>query len=367
MSVKRSSLVASNDDPLSMLGGGGGGGSVRPSSLEAVSETSSTNGLTAPSTNLFATPTGGRAASQSVSGRTPQLASDPDDIVVDSERQRVIATRAERKEHAPLYVGSSTSTSNSSIASPPSAVSTRPSSQSTSTRVAHIEGPADGFIPPVSPVSPTAASSSVASSAAATTANGPTRRSSTFKSTILPLRSRDWNPSLELTKECLDDWDSHSRIPGEKSVMQIPDVLSYNAHDEPTQVLHALFGTLYMTSYQLFLEPTQRRDRLSQAVQSVPLSTIDRIEIEKSRGGGGSSIPGSPLGPYHLLNFLDIYSKDGRFIKFGFMKFDECKRAYDCLQQYVFPPKEEYLFAFYYRIKTPIPAHLDGQDKQANK
>jgi myotubularin-related protein 1/2 len=262
---------------------------------------------------------------------------DPDDIVVDSERARGIATRSERKEHAPLYVGGSTTSA------PP--LPTRPAALSTPAKLSSA----------ANPTTPAAASSAASPASAAAAAQ---RRASTFKASNLPCRARDWNPSTALSKECLDDWDAHGRIPGEKAVMQIPDVVSYNAHDELPAVVHALYGTLFMTSYQLFLEPTQKRDRLGPAVQAIPLSTIDRIEIEKSRGGG--SVSGSPLGPHHLLNYLDIYSKDGRFIKFGFMKFDECKRAYDCLNQYVFPAKEEYLFAFYYRLKTPIPAHLDG-------
>lgn len=36
------------------------------------------------------------------------------------------------------------------------------------------------------------------------------------------------------------------------------------------------------------------------------------------------------------------------------------KRAYDCLYQYIFPPKIEYVFAFYHRNKLSIPPEKDG-------
>jgi hypothetical protein len=310
MSVKRTSLVAaSGDDPLSLLGGGpaAAASAVAPPAL-------------AP-------------RPLPIIAANPKL--DADDIVVDSERARNIAQRVERKEHAPLYVGTPAA----------AATAARPLSASS----------------PARPAAGGAASS--ASSPASSSSKGSMQRRSiiSFKASSLPNRARDWNPPPQLTTESADDWDSHGKLPGEKAVMQIPDVVCWNSHDDITSVQHCLWGTLFMTSYQLFLEPSQRRDRLGPSVLAIPLSTIDRIEIEKSRGGSSSTAVGNILGaPHHLLNYLEVYSKDGRTLRFGFMKFDEAKRAYDCIGSYVFPQKDEFLFAFYYKIKTPIPEHLDG-------
>lgn len=36
------------------------------------------------------------------------------------------------------------------------------------------------------------------------------------------------------------------------------------------------------------------------------------------------------------------------------------RRVFDCLMQYIFPPKIEFVFAFYHRNKLVIPAECDG-------
>jgi len=160
--------------------------------------------------------------------------------------------------------------------------------------------------------------------------------------------------------------------------MTIPDVVCFNAHDDGAgnsssgsisggPIHHSLFGTLFMTGYQLFLEPSQRRDRLGTAVAALPLATIERIELERNKGPSSSSGSGSNSGgagssshPGVSWSHLDVWSKDGRYWKLGFRHWEEAKRAYDCLDMYVFPAKEEFLFAFYYKIKTPLPEHLNG-------
>lgn len=47
---------------------------------------------------------------------------------------------------------------------------------------------------------------------------------------------------------------------------------------------------------------------------------------------------------------------------FGFSASAEkqCRQACQCLEQYVFPKRDEYLFAFYYKPSQPIPPELDG-------
>lgn len=348
--MKRVSLVASTDNPLAALAAGASSGASE-SAAQSSSASDPSLGPTSPTrANSVAVPL----------ADGPLRPAGPDEIVVDSVRARLIASRTERSEQVPPPVPARPT---SMVVEFPIEPVSRARANSGSTPLppniaaAQAAQAAQAAAQAASPAAASSASSPTPSSPASTSSSsnqqllGPVP----FKASSLPCRSRDWHPSEALSRDCSDDWDSHGRVSGEKAVMQIPDVTCYNAHDDLSSVCHSLHGTLFMTSYQLFLEPTQRRDRLGQAVQAMPLSTIDRIEIEKSRSGSANAY--SALAS---LSFLDIYSKDGRYIKFGFPKFDECKRAYDCLNLYVFPAKDEYLFAFYYKLRAPIPAHLDG-------
>lgn len=394
--MKRPELVQAGLDPLSALGGGAGLGSPLESIGELGGPLTPTRGAGPPlpvkssavqsrqaslsvpaASSAGAMPGSSSSSAQPLSAGASPLSSDPDDIVVDSDRARAILQRQERKEHQPLYVGAGLALAAQGTARTaalsvggvaPGSHLMVGGSPAAATTAAGIGGGANhGGIAAAS------ASAALASSASAASA---ARRPVVPAAAVLParaplpLRSRDWVVPVELSRELCDDWDSHGRIPGEKSVMAIPDVLAYNAHDDPGSVSHSIVGTLFMTTYQLFIEPTQRRDRLGQAVLAIPLSTMDRIELDKQTqgkqggGSGGAGAPqqGSAASGNHTpnLHYLDIFSKDGRYLRFGFLKIDECKRAFDCLTQYVFPSKEEFLFAFYYRIKTPLPKHLNG-------
>ena len=44
----------------------------------------------------------------------------------------------------------------------------------------------------------------------------------------------------------------------------------------------------------------------------------------------------------------------------GFGSETFAKRAFDCLNMYVFPNEDSLLFAFYYKPKQPVPFHLNG-------
>lgn len=385
--MKRTSLVPSADDPLSMMGAltaslppvseshADGPASATatatatvapPSAIAAAASSPPTSTSSAPP----ALPVKARVASASVSLPYPSTAnplasaaaaaaaaaalspgvraSDPDDIIVDSDRQRGILSRQERKEHQPLYVGGG----GGGLA----AGMTRAPALSVGSTPTAAAAPAAAASP-----SPSPSSSAVAPSPATPSAR---RASLANRIAALPCRSRDWHPSVDLTRLLPDDWDSHGRVPGEHAVMQIPDVLAYNAHDEPSGVAHSVLGVLFMTSYQIFVEPTQRRDRLGQAVMALPLSCIERIEMDKTRpppsvvAAGSVALAATSHTP--PLHYLELHAKDGRFIKLGFGKLDEHKRAYDCLAQYVFPLKDEFLFAFYYRLRVPLPPALDG-------
>jgi hypothetical protein len=331
----------------------------------------------------------GAASSLSSTSTLPVVPSlptpDPDDIVLDNERSRSIASRSERSpavqsppqmqsqshghNHAPSGIAVGLASANAARAAAAAlAAAAPPAIAIPSTNAAAVAA-----VPAVAAAAASPAPAPATAAAAAPTSGAGLRPriASVYKGGPLPLRSRDWHPSAELTRVLVDDWDSHGRVPGEHSVMQIPDVLVFSAHDEAHMVTHSLLGTLFMSSYQLFLEPTQRRDRLGQAVLAVPLSTIERLELDnrtKNSGSGGAGGTGAGAGgggggganlpPQR--HYLELYSKDGRHLRFGFAKIDECKRSFDCLSQYVFPAKDEYMFAWSYKLKVPLPAHLDG-------
>ena len=67
-----------------------------------------------------------------------------------------------------------------------------------------------------------------------------------------------------------------------------------------------------------------------------------------------------------LVLVLDVIGKDMNMISFAFSEKQRtvCQRAYQCLTRYIFPPKNDQLFAFYHArailTKVPLPAHLDG-------
>ncbi len=146
----------------------------------------------------------------------------------------------------------------------------------------------------------------------------------------------------------------------------------------------------------------------------VPLSTIERIENDKSKktrhGGLASTLQalhglhtaqpilsvssapglsrdhlgGTIAAPYqpaahegkfvstsqqnnnwmrHIDHVLEMICKDLRILRFGFATDEMCKRASMCLEQYVFPNKDDYLFAFdHFRDikKRGIPPEMDG-------
>jgi hypothetical protein len=61
-----------------------------------------------------------------------------------------------------------------------------------------------------------------------------------------------------------------------------------------------------------------------------------------------------------ITHMIDLTCKDMRSLRFGFASQDMCKRAHSCLDLYVFPNKEDYLFAFNYRVDRPFPPEIDG-------
>ena len=198
----------------------------------------------------------------------------------------------------------------------------------------------------------------------------------------------------ELMLDYVDDWESHGDVPGEKLVMKIECVFYYrdadsvltNTPQQSQQVLASksrfdplsspaasqpsatsagiytppaqltsnndastVIGTLVMTSYQIYLEPLLKDDRAQHHVIdgliAMPLSTIEKIVMEPPRG---------------QLHIVDLHGKDGRVVRFGFGSSNFAKRAFDTLNVYVFPNDDTLLFAFYYKLKHAVPAHLNG-------
>ena len=198
----------------------------------------------------------------------------------------------------------------------------------------------------------------------------------------------------ELMLDYVDDWESHGDVPGEKLVMKIECVFYYrdadsvltNTPQQSQQVLASrsrfdplsspaasqpsttsagiytppvqltsnndastVIGTLVMTSYQIYLEPLLKDDRTHHYVIdgliAMPLSTIEKIVMEPPRG---------------QLHIVDLHGKDGRVVRFGFGSSNFAKRAFDTLNVYVFPNDDTLLFAFYYKLKHPVPPHLNG-------
>jgi hypothetical protein len=58
---------------------------------------------------------------------------------------------------------------------------------------------------------------------------------------------------------------------------------------------------------------------------------------------------------------LDIYTKDQRVLRFGFLPGQHYRRkAYECLVPFTFPPKIEFIFAFFHRGNINIPDQCNG-------
>ena len=180
----------------------------------------------------------------------------------------------------------------------------------------------------------------------------------------------------DLMMDYVDDWDSHGDVPGEKLIMKIEAVFYYRDADSvtantpmqsqqvaarknvfdplsqhqpmntavqatsytpPTQVSgddkSTLLGTLVMTSYQLYLEPlSDPAERLAKhvidGVIAMPLSTIEKVVKEPPRG---------------KVHILDCHGKDGRVVRFGFGSETFAKRAFDCLNMFVFPNQDDFV------------------------
>jgi hypothetical protein len=176
--------------------------------------------------------------------------------------------------------------------------------------------------------------------------------------------------SVEIQHDYVDDWTHHGSIPGEKLVMkiekvhyysetnivssqqQIDEVISTNQANVNYSEKGSFKGTLVMTNYQLYLDPANEKQRSNNnaPVLALPLSTIERLEVEKAKTKRGSE----------WVQVVEIAAKDGRVLRFGFVDADMIKRAMDCLTLYVFPDQDEYLFAFFYKPKAQIAADIDG-------
>lgn len=155
----------------------------------------------------------------------------------------------------------------------------------------------------------------------------------------------------ELCLELLDDWYKRGHLPHEKLVMKIESVVYLSPLQKVTT------GTLVMTNYQVFFQP-YKNCRLDPGVGlshvSVPLGTIARVEKDKMRGTA------QVMSGNEVTMCITLYCKDLRVIRYGFDASDTCKNAYNVLQQYVFPSKIDYMFAFYYKLSEPVPDNLDG-------
>ena len=138
---------------------------------------------------------------------------------------------------------------------------------------------------------------------------------------------------------------------GEKIVMKIENAVYINLFTG-----HQSTGTLHMTNYKVFF--TSNATRLAQSTESnkaesnvviiLPLSSIEKMEKFGNQQSAAQYC-------------LTMYTKDLRVVRFGFNPTLQMrKRAYECLMQYVFPPKIEYVFAFYHKARLSIPREKDG-------